>query len=362
MPAPPPAPIAPMSKARSARWTRRASSLTDSGGVIHFAGPGRLVLNGASEMIRRRRRRPARCSLLRAGGLSQRAMAQGIDLSSGGPVEVTARDGIEWQQNQQKVIATGDARAVRGDVDGDRRPADRLYRKKAGAAQRRAPARPPSPTTPHRHRIPATTRSTGSRPRAMCISTPRPIRPWRPRGLRHRPGGAGADRQGDLKLTTPQDVMTARDSMEYWSAEAHGGGARQCGGGHHGRAPHLRRRSGRLYHPARHAARRRHTGQAGAARGRHARQAAGRPDRRLRQAAAGRGVRQCRGAHHRRHRARRSRRLRARYRHGPHGRPCPHHPRREPAQRPGRRRQHEDRHRPSDRRPRWPRGGADHAE
>jgi lipopolysaccharide export system protein LptA len=74
-------------------------------------------------------------ALCAGGGLSQRAMAQGIDLSSGGPVEVTSRDGFEWQQNQQKVIATGDARAVRGDVTviADRLTA--LYRKKAGAAQ-----------------------------------------------------------------------------------------------------------------------------------------------------------------------------------------------------------------------------------
>ena len=38
----------------------------------------------------------------------------------------------------------------------------------------------------------------------------------RPRGVRHRPGGAGDDRAG-LKLTTPNDVLTARDSLEYWS-------------------------------------------------------------------------------------------------------------------------------------------------
>jgi lipopolysaccharide export system protein LptA len=44
------------------------------------------------------------------------AHAQGIDFSQGGAVEVTARGGFEWRENEQVVIATGDARAVRGDV------------------------------------------------------------------------------------------------------------------------------------------------------------------------------------------------------------------------------------------------------
>ena len=44
------------------------------------------------------------------------AMAQAIDFSKGGPIEVTSRDGMEWRQNEQEVIAQGAARAVRGDV------------------------------------------------------------------------------------------------------------------------------------------------------------------------------------------------------------------------------------------------------
>ena len=40
--------------------------------------------------------------------------AQGIDMSQGGPVDVTASDGIEWRQAEQVVIARGNARA--GDV------------------------------------------------------------------------------------------------------------------------------------------------------------------------------------------------------------------------------------------------------
>ena len=44
------------------------------------------------------------------------APAQQIDLSSGGPVAITAREGFEWREAEQMVVATGDARAVRDNV------------------------------------------------------------------------------------------------------------------------------------------------------------------------------------------------------------------------------------------------------
>ena len=44
------------------------------------------------------------------------AAAQQIDLSKGGPIEVTARGGFEWRENQQMVIATDEARAQQGDT------------------------------------------------------------------------------------------------------------------------------------------------------------------------------------------------------------------------------------------------------
>ena len=153
------------------------------------------------------------------------AEAQGIDLSSGGPVEVTSRDGFEWQENQQKVIATGDARAVRDNVTviADRLTA--LYRKKAGAAQQagtttasaaadatntqNAKAAGPDTTGDnevyrleadgHVHIYTQTDQAWGDHAvydidQALLVMT----------------GKA-------MKLTTPQQIMTARDSMEYWS-------------------------------------------------------------------------------------------------------------------------------------------------
>ncbi len=151
-----------------------------------------------------------------APGLSH-ASAQGIDMSKGGSVDVTARDGMEWRQNEQVVIANGDARAVRGDVTVT---ADRLiahYRRKAAAAG--APAAAPAPTSipatagadtgsneiyrleamGHVHIFTATDLAVGDRAiydidQALLLMT-----------------GTG------LKITTPQQILTARDSMEYYS-------------------------------------------------------------------------------------------------------------------------------------------------
>src|SRR5579885_2919000 len=66
------------------------------------------------------------------------AVAQPIDMSSGGPVTVTARDQFEWRQDVQEVIATGDCRASRGNVTV---LADRMiahYRKKGTGPQGKA--------------------------------------------------------------------------------------------------------------------------------------------------------------------------------------------------------------------------------
>ena len=157
------------------------------------------------------------------------AVAQQIDLSKGGPVQVTAIGGIEWRQLQQEVIATGDARAIRGGVTVT---ADKLiahYRKKAAGPGPAAKATPSATgtSTPsgagtsaasltgepdtggteiylleavgNVHIFTATDQATGDRAvydmdQAVLVLTGR-----------------------HLKLTTPQDVLTARQSIEYWS-------------------------------------------------------------------------------------------------------------------------------------------------
>jgi len=160
----------------------------------------------------------SRAILILAGLLAapSLALAQGIDMSQGGPVDITATNGIEWRQNEQVVVARGDARAVR---DGTAVDAARLiarYRAQGGASQGGAsqPARPASSAE--------TPLSGGSEIWRMeaegdvRISTPTDI--------------ARGDRavydmdQAVLVLTgrnisyaTPQHIITARDSLEYWT-------------------------------------------------------------------------------------------------------------------------------------------------
>lgn len=144
------------------------------------------------------------------------ARAQQIDLTSGGPIEVTARDGLEWRQNQRMVIASGDARAVRGGVTV---LADRLiayYRPKAGAPQSAArPAGAPGTTTD------ALDSSGSEIYRLEAVGHVRILtatdEAQGDRAVYDLDQGVMVMTGHDLKLTTPQDVLTARDSLEYWS-------------------------------------------------------------------------------------------------------------------------------------------------
>lgn len=146
---------------------------------------------------------------LGAALLAGPALAQSIDLSQGGPIEVTAVDGIEWRQQEQVVIARGEARAVRGGVTVE---ADRLlarYRPRSGQAAQ--PARAPSEGPAGGGEIwrleaegnvvvtSATDRAEGDRAvydmdQAVMVMT----------------GSA-------LRLVNPDNTLTARDSVEYWS-------------------------------------------------------------------------------------------------------------------------------------------------
>ena len=130
--------------------------------------------------------------------------AQPIDLSRGGPVDVTAAGGFEWHDQEQKVIAFGDARAVRADVTilADRLVA--LYRKRPGtqpgaSAEQGGNEIYRLEAEGHVRIVTPTDEAVGDRAvydidQAVLVMT----------------GGA-------LRLTTPQQVITARDSLEYWS-------------------------------------------------------------------------------------------------------------------------------------------------
>jgi lipopolysaccharide export system protein LptA len=139
--------------------------------------------------------------------LAGAAWAQTVDLNQGGPIEVTARDGMEWHQNDQLVIARGAARAVRGGVTIDSDLLLARYRPRGGAP---AEARPPSEGPGGASEIwrleaegsvvitTATDRAEGDRAiydldQAVMVLTGR-----------------------NLRLASPDNVLTARDSVEYW--------------------------------------------------------------------------------------------------------------------------------------------------
>lgn len=186
------------------------------------------------------------------------ALAQPIDLSHGGPISITSVDGIEWRQADHEVIARGDAKAVRGDVTVT---ADRLiawYRKKACAAGQ--PAGQSAASRPAGQSAPQSASQAACQPATQAAAAPAPQEAGKPPAQPAQSGVATADTdtagnevyrlqaeghvhiftptdeaQGDLatydidqavlvltghdlKLTTPNDVLTARDDLEYWSA------------------------------------------------------------------------------------------------------------------------------------------------
>jgi lipopolysaccharide export system protein LptA len=145
------------------------------------------------------------------------AWAQQLDLTHGGPIDITATDGIEWRQDQREVIARGNARAVRQNVTV---AADRLiafYRPKGGEA-----AQPAKPVQPPPNMLSDTSDTGGNE--IYRVQAEGHVRIFTPTD----------DVQGDhavydldqsvlvmtghdLKLTTPNQILTARDSLEYWS-------------------------------------------------------------------------------------------------------------------------------------------------
>ncbi|NHN88941.1 LptA/OstA family protein [Acetobacter conturbans] len=187
------------------------------------------------------------------------AHAQAIDLSHGGQITVTAVGGFDWDQNAQKVTAYDQAQAVRGDVTVT---ADKLiayYRKKAASPDAAAGSGPAPGGKPSADQPPTVQAPTSNAP-PPPPSVPAPATPPAdaPKPADGTPAAGGPDASGSneiyrleaighvhiftqtdqgwgdkavydidqatlvmnghaMKLTTPQDVLTARDSMEYYS-------------------------------------------------------------------------------------------------------------------------------------------------
>ncbi|HVY15099.1 MAG TPA: LptA/OstA family protein [Rhodopila sp.] len=162
-------------------------------------------------------------------GAARPASAQQLDLTHGGPIAVTAQDGIEWRQADHEVIARGDAVAKRGNVTVT---ADRLtawYRKKAapgGSASEGGGAG--GAATPASVQRPASSDGLVGDPTADSNEIYRLQADGNVRIFTQTDQAVGDKAVYDLdqgvlvmtgrnlKLTTPNDVITARDDLEYW--------------------------------------------------------------------------------------------------------------------------------------------------
>jgi lipopolysaccharide export system protein LptA len=127
---------------------------------------------------------------------SAAATAQGLSVlqSDEGPLEITAEQGIEWRRKEQLYVARGNARAARGGLE--------LY---ADAL-----------TAHYRDR----TRTGTEVYRINADGQVRIVSPGQTVTADH--GVYDVDRAlvwlrgGDLRLETEQDVIRARDGLEYW--------------------------------------------------------------------------------------------------------------------------------------------------
>ncbi len=155
-------------------------------------------------------------------------------MTQGGPIEVTASDGIDWRQAEQTITARGDAKAVRQGVTVTANELIAHYRKKAGSATA-APgatnAAPPSTSTTPSAGVASAGATSAGTPTDDDTSGNEVYRLEAVGDVRIK--SATDEAVGDhavydidqavlvltgkhLRLTTPQQVLTSRDDMEYW--------------------------------------------------------------------------------------------------------------------------------------------------
>lgn len=151
------------------------------------------------------------------------ARAQQLDFSRGGPVAITAAEGLEWNQNEQQVVARGQAKAVRGNVTVSAERLVAYYRKKAGGTgQAATPAAPAPAAAPAAAPGSASPTSGNEIYRLEAIGrvhiTSATEQVWGERAVYDMDQGVMLMTGGALKLQTPNQTLTARDSLEYWAA------------------------------------------------------------------------------------------------------------------------------------------------
>ncbi|CAI3925244.1 MULTISPECIES: LptA/OstA family protein [Commensalibacter] len=143
--------------------------------------------------------------------------AQNIDLSHGGQITVTALGGFDWDQNNKSVTAYTQAKAVRGNVTvtADRLVA--LYRKKAGSDQ-------PKPEEKAQEKTGDITQKDSGSNEIYRLNAYGHVhiytntdQAWGDKAVYDIDQATLVLTGKNMKLTTPQNLMTAKDAMEYHS-------------------------------------------------------------------------------------------------------------------------------------------------
>ena len=179
--------------------------------------------------------------------LSSSIYAQGTgDSSQNQPVTITATGGFNWNQNQQDVVAYGNAKAVRGNVTITADQLTAYYRKKSPTTSQHSEkdsgtTNPDETSTKHSEE---NTNEKSSSPQPVTLT--KNISPnnnpnsgaheiyrleaeghvhiftttdqaWGDKAVYDIPNAVLVLTGDHLRLTTPQDVLTARDSLEYYT-------------------------------------------------------------------------------------------------------------------------------------------------
>lgn len=143
------------------------------------------------------------------------ALAQGLSLGGGTgnqPVQIQADSGIEWQQDQQVYIARGHAVATRGSTEVHADTLTAYYRRVKGAPPSPAPAAANSGSgslggDTQIYRIDADGHVLLKGPTQTVVGD---------HAVYDVDKGIVVVTGKGLKMTTPQDVVTARDSLEWY--------------------------------------------------------------------------------------------------------------------------------------------------
>jgi lipopolysaccharide export system protein LptA len=155
---------------------------------------------------------PLLALLLGPASIAAPVPQSGPDLSQGGPVTITALDGVDWQQDQQIVVARGDAHATRGTTTVIADTLTAHYRKKPATGATPAPAAAKADDSPtgsnEIYRLDADGHVT--------INTPTDIA-FGDKAVYDIDQAVLIMTGKNLRLKTPTETITARDRLEYWS-------------------------------------------------------------------------------------------------------------------------------------------------